>query len=316
MPSLYQITPFGAVPNELLGRVGLPDVANLHVRRLRDDLEEIDGGEKALRWVCDQKGIAWEWMRWDYKMREELVEKLQELLERGVFVIIQTTSFPPIVPALQKTDGGWELTREGNRAFVADGVAVDLERRKRDERERKKSQDRNQPPNPEVVEPAGGPGTRPTTLGPHEGNEAQVFKVDTFETQHAAAMFVSQKILPTSISEDIEYGGMIYRNNDGTYGYTGPIKGEEGSVNPGGPKSVPSGTTAVAYWHTHGAYNPSYDSENFSNYYDEELKAHIGDIPYAKHHGIDAYVVTPKGNFKHYSVTKDSEELLGKLKLE
>jgi hypothetical protein len=74
---------------------------------------------------------------------------------------------------------------------------------------------------------------------------------------------------------------------------------------------VPQGTNAVAYWHTHGAYNPLYDSENFSNYYDEQYQAWLGDIPYAKHYGIDAYVVTPQGKFKSYSVASDTVTTLG-----
>ncbi|GAB2197552.1 RHS repeat domain-containing protein [Sessilibacter sp. MAH4] len=121
-----------------------------------------------------------------------------------------------------------------------------------------------------------------------------------FKTQHDAARHASTQVLKKSISEDIEYGGMIYRNNDGTFGYTGPIKDEEGSVDPGGTESVPEGTSVVAYWHTHGADNPDYDNENFSNYYDEEYEEWVGDIPYYDYFKIDGYVATPKGQFKHY----------------
>ena len=159
------------VPTDRLDRVIVPDLAHLLVRGLRDDFDELHGGEDSLRWICDQNGLAWEWRRWDYKQRERLIEKLLELIDHGVFAVLQTTSFLPLLPAFQQIDGQWQVTRDvRSLSRGAHGrFTFDLERRKREERERKAWQERNQPPKPEIVEPAVGPGYRRPTLGPHDG---------------------------------------------------------------------------------------------------------------------------------------------------
>jgi hypothetical protein len=45
---------------------------------------------------------------------------------------------------------------------------------------------------------------------------------------------------------------------------------------------APNGANVTAYYHTHGAYDPKYDSEIFSDTYDGR-----GDIPFAKSHEMD-----------------------------
>ncbi|VVM27742.1 hypothetical protein BSPWISOXPB_3244 [uncultured Gammaproteobacteria bacterium] len=52
-----------------------------------------------------------------------------------------------------------------------------------------------------------------------------------FKTQHNAAIH-ALKINATSISENREYGGLIYENSDGSYSFTGPIAGDNASVQP------------------------------------------------------------------------------------
>ncbi len=134
-----------------------------------------------------------------------------------------------------------------------------------------------------------------------------------FKTQHGAAEYVSRKINQKSISENREYGGMIYQNEDGTYSYTGPIKGSIDGVDPGGPSSVPKGKKPVAYYHTHGGDDPVYDNENFSNIYDPVDKEWYGDIPYADSNKIDGYLATPKGKFKYYSHKNNQVKLISEL---
>ena len=163
------------------------------------------------------------------------------------------------------------------------------------------------PPEPTAVETsASGPGNRAGTLGPHVDSENTVSKQNIFKTQHEAVTEVSNKINPVSTVENIEYGGMIYKNGDGTYSYTEPVKGAIGGVNPGGPNSVPPGTTASAYYHTHGAHDPEYDSENFSGA--------DGDIGYADYYKIDGYVATPSGRLKHYDHKTYKIQTIGKVK--
>ncbi|VVH57833.1 Rhs family protein-like precursor, partial [uncultured Gammaproteobacteria bacterium] len=52
-----------------------------------------------------------------------------------------------------------------------------------------------------------------------------------FKTQHNAAIH-ALKINATSISENREYGGLIYENSDGSYSFTGPIAGDNESMQP------------------------------------------------------------------------------------
>ncbi|MFS4458811.1 NTF2 fold immunity protein [Bdellovibrio sp. HCB2-146] len=64
---------------------------------------------------------------------------------------------------------------------------------------------------------------------------------------------------PTSIKQNLEYGGYIVRNSNGTYSATYPIGGSTSGLNLPKP---PKGT--VADYHTHGASQIGYDSESFS----------------------------------------------------
>lgn len=171
MPSLYRLLFLEAVPTEYLDRIAIPDLVYMDVRLLCDNLEEIEGGEDALRWICDQNGMRWDWNHCDYKQRERLTEKLQELLDHGVFAAINTR-WPALAPVFRKVDGQWQLSLDGQRVYAArHRFSFDLERRKREEQQLKAWRERNQPPTPEVLGPATSVDTRPTTLGPHEGGE-------------------------------------------------------------------------------------------------------------------------------------------------
>jgi hypothetical protein len=108
---------------------------------------------------------------------------------------------------------------------------------------------------------------------------------DKYPTQDAAAIAASNDINNTSISEGKEYAGWIYRNDDGTYSYTAPNAGTKDGSDPG---AQPDGGTA--YYHTHGANDPGYDNENFSD----------ADTNFADKKGVDGYVATPGGDIKKY----------------
>jgi len=112
-----------------------------------------------------------------------------------------------------------------------------------------------------------------------------------FSTQHAAAQNVLNGINPTSVAQNVEYGGWVYRNPDDTFSATEPVKGSVDRVNIGSPTSVPSGYATASY-HTHAAYDPKYDSENFSYL----------DITMNNNWGVDGYLGTPAGYYKfhHY----------------
>ena len=120
-----------------------------------------------------------------------------------------------------------------------------------------------------------------------------------FKTQHAAAIH-ALRINSTSISENREHGGLIYRNSDGSYSFTGPTAGRKKSVDPRNAPA-PNGANVTAYYHTHGAYNPKYNDEDFST---------NGDIPFAKRHKMDGYLATPTGKIKYYDYANDVIKVL------
>ncbi|WP_339802650.1 DUF4329 domain-containing protein [uncultured Marinobacter sp.] len=163
------------------------------------------------------------------------------------------------------------------------------------------------------IGPADAEGTEQAAVSENSTEMQELHPCGLFPSADDAARHASERINPISIEENLEYGGMVYRTSTGEYSYTTPIRGTIDGVNPGGPSSVPEGTEAVAYYHSHGAYEPYYDSENFSNEYDPVDGEWYGDIPYAKHHNIDGYVSTPEGSFKRYSVKNDEVSTLGKV---
>ena len=82
---------------------------------------------------------------------------------------------------------------------------------------------------------------------------------DSYPTPRDAATQAIKDINPISIKENREYGGTTYTKPDGSSSYTKPV--------PGGPAGViikfPESPPATGWYHTHGAYDPVYDNENF-----------------------------------------------------
>jgi len=83
----------------------------------------------------------------------------------------------------------------------------------------------------------------------------------TFGTPDETAMVAINGINPKSIALNREFAGLVVQNPDGSYSYTGPYMG---TVDQSWPGSPPPRTVVVADWHTHGAYDPNYESEVFS----------------------------------------------------
>lgn len=77
-----------------------------------------------------------------------------------------------------------------------------------------------------------------------------------FASPDEAAKAILEKANPLSMRDNLEYGGLIYKTKKGTYGYSGPTKGDEDGVNPwDGTADIPEGTKEIGYWHTHGDYS-------------------------------------------------------------
>lgn len=117
--------------------------------------------------------------------------------------------------------------------------------------------------------------------------------------QHDAARVILNDVNPKSVRENREYGGIIYRNPDGSYSHTNPTRGDEDSLLI--PLDTPEGTRATAFYHTHAAYDPRYDNENFSP----------TDINSANRTNLDSYLGTPAGAFKFYDVSRGQISRLG-----
>jgi hypothetical protein len=85
---------------------------------------------------------------------------------------------------------------------------------------------------------------------------------DSYPTPVAAGIAAACEINGQSIEEDTECGGSVYQNPDGTYSYTPPYPGTEDGSGP--LNSMPrGGQTPIAWYHTHGAYNPLYGAGNY-----------------------------------------------------
>ena len=123
-----------------------------------------------------------------------------------------------------------------------------------------------------------------------------------FRTQHSAALDVLNGINPTSIRENREYGGWVFANPDGSFASTLPVKGEVASVQlPNRAFVIPSGSAATASYHTHAAFHPRFDNENFSPQ----------DLQNDRDIGVDGYLATPAGQFKYHDVANDLVLVLG-----
>lgn len=110
---------------------------------------------------------------------------------------------------------------------------------------------------------------------------------DPFASADEAGRDAITNINDTSIAENKEYGGYVYKNADGTYSYTAPNPGTLDSTQLG-PK--PDSGTVVGDYHTHGAYDPKYDNENFSP---QDKVGYSGDYRYG-------YLGTPNKTFQRY----------------
>jgi RHS repeat-associated protein len=126
-------------------------------------------------------------------------------------------------------------------------------------------------------------------------------------TRDDAALAALNEANPKSISENIEYGGILYRDDSGWYSYTGPIRGVEAGVD---VFNEPFLGWPVGDYHTHGDYltfdtrgypmrtdkeGDLFDSDNFSLGDETHVKStYSGDFK--------AYLGTPSGVYKVYDV--------------
>ena len=122
--------------------------------------------------------------------------------------------------------------------------------------------------------------------------------------QRDAGFAALNGINPVSVRQNREHGGWVYRNGDGTFGYTEPVPGNVDSVDIGNPSSViPRGTAESASYHTHGGPDPRYDNENFSPQ----------DILTDSLFGVDGYLGTPSGQLKFHNLRRRTVTTIGRI---
>ena len=190
-------------------------------------------------------------------------ERLCTQVENGALVLVLDKSWEPISPAYHQVNGQWQVTRNIWDHSARDRLEYRLQAIQRQQREEKALQSQNRPSSAEPPsEPATGPGNRVASLGPHAGGADNDLEKkhptqtsSTFESTDAAAKAALEKANPLSIQDNLEYGGLIYRDKTtGKYGYTGPIKGSDQGVNPFSAP-VPAGCELVGDFHTHADYS-------------------------------------------------------------
>jgi hypothetical protein len=123
-----------------------------------------------------------------------------------------------------------------------------------------------------------------------------------FRTQNEAARDVLNEINPQSIRLNREFGGWVFANPDGSFATTTPVQGEAASVQLPNPQlAVPQGSRLTASYHTHGAFDPRFDNENFSP----------RDLENDRANNLDGYLATPMGQFKLHDVESGNIITLG-----
>ena len=109
---------------------------------------------------------------------------------------------------------------------------------------------------------------------------------DHYHTLDQAGEQALQDIVGLSIRLGKEFGGVLYKNDDGTYSYTVPEPGTDHNVTIPFSDSPP----AVGWYHTHGADDPGWDNEDFSD----------ADQSITDSRHIPGYLETPRHAMKVY----------------
>jgi hypothetical protein len=117
------------------------------------------------------------------------------------------------------------------------------------------------------------------------------------QKQNDAAFDVLNAVNPQSVRVNKEFGGWIFINPDGSFSSTTPVRGDFKSVQLPNPSEViPNGSNITAAYHTHAAFDPKFDNENFSP----------TDLDLDRENNIDGYLGTPGGQLKFHDITDDS----------
>lgn len=129
---------------------------------------------------------------------------------------------------------------------------------------------------------------------------------DKFKSIDAAAKDFGTFYNGTSIKINREFASTIYVVQEGGETYYTYTEASFGSPAGATPSLNPEGTKAVAYAHTHGAYDKVYTTgnDNFSKSADPSVKT---DASYATDRKIDGYLAAPDGTLKKYDYKTEKQ---------
>ena len=155
-----------------------------------------------------------------------------------------------------------------------------------------------QPVGRAAPQPAGAPwknrprydGVRRGAVLPQSGDaqpgDIVVTALRTFKTARDAALAALAEYNPISIRTNTELTGAVYKIPFGGYIYLSPRhNGASGDDN------TPICAFCSAFYHTHAAFDPRFDNENFSP----------EDRAFAGSYGVPIYLATPSGAVKVYN---------------
>lgn len=129
--------------------------------------------------------------------------------------------------------------------------------------------------------------------------EAQVPPREIPQTSEelSAVRAVFNAVQPESVARNREYCGYIVRDRFGLLAATAARRGSVASCTPRWPRGD---VDVLASYHTHGAFNPEYDSEVPSY---EDMASDIREE-------VDGYVATPSGRVWHIDAARKEARLV------
>lgn len=184
------LKPIEAVREEELPHVAAPWYARSWLKSARSGYCQMGGFHNL--WEASIQEQDPHRQHWNH--RNIGFERLCDKINQGDWVVVLDKSWPPLAPAYYPLNEHWLLTHHVWEPEARQRLESQVQTIQRAQREEKALQSQNRPPTPEpITEPAGGPGSRAATLGPHEGLHNQDWnavkvKPDSFKTVRKVEM--------------------------------------------------------------------------------------------------------------------------------
>src|SRR5713101_4972084 len=139
---------------------------------------------------------------------------------------------------------------------------------------------------------------------------------DKYPSRRCAGWNAENDYDPISRRRNLEYGGFIYHNADGTFSYTDPSANNNAGIGTADALphfwdiTIPAGTQRAGWYHTHAAFDPGmnmpgnpapgqpgYNWHNDGNEVMSPDDMHISEVDL---NGLPGYLGTPRGTIEEY----------------